>query len=139
MVKEFLKEQESLQTTLETSLANDFNYAPFSTTEILRRHQQLVSLWDWMSLLLCHGLTQTQVVSGVLFKTGESHVKLTPLQQERPIVSIEPWPFSSDRVELVCEGRHLLKTYAEEEEMREALRAAAPVSLLIGLVPGRSR
>ena len=136
LTSEFLQEQEALQSSLETSLINDFYYAPFSTGEIILRHQQFVSLWDWMSLLLCHGLTETKIISHVPFKGGAGSLKLKSLHKnaESKIV-VEPWPFTTNRVNLVCEGRRLLKTFRDEEEMRVALKAAAPVMLPIVLAP----
>lgn len=136
LLKEFLERQEEFQTSLETSLANDFYYGEFSTEEILLHHQQLVSLWDWVSLLLCHGLEQPQVIPWSAWKKGGVELKLTPLEQEGARVKVEPWPFAARSVELVCEGRHLLRSYTDENEMREGLRAVAPVVLGLRLEPG---
>jgi hypothetical protein len=136
LLMEFLERQAEFQTSLETSLANDFHYAEFSAAEIVRHHQQLVSLWDWMSLLFCHGLNEPQTVAWPAWKKSGLELKLTPLAEGGAQVKVEPWPFAARAVELVCEGRHLLRNYKEEKEMREGLRAAAPVVVGVRLEPG---
>jgi hypothetical protein len=133
LLMEFLERQEEFQTSLETSLVNDFYYGEFSTEEILIHHQQLVSLWDWISLLLCHGLEKPRVVAWSGWEKGKVELKLTPLEEGE--VKVEPWPFAVRPIELVCEGRHLLRSYTDENEMREGLREAAPVVLGIRLKP----
>ena len=132
---EFLEEQEILQTTLETSLANDFYYTEFSLPEIVRHHQQLVSLWDWMSLLLCHGLAEPQSIRWNRRKGELIHLRLTP-EAGGLNINVVPWPFMKPEVTLVCEGRHLLKSYEGEPQMREGLRGAAPIVLRIVLQAG---
>ena len=133
---EFLERQAAFQTTLETSLANDFYYAEFSTPEVIRHHQQLVSLWDWMSLLLCHDVTQPEAIAWSPRNGQSRNLRLTPLRSKGLNIRVEPWPFAVPEVTLVCEGRHLLKSYGGEPQMREGLRGAAPIVLRIVLQPG---
>jgi len=137
LLKDFLQQQDELQTSLETSLENDFYYGEFGTEEVLCHHQRLVSLWDWMSLLLCHGLGEAQVIAWPAWKNQNAELKLTPTQEAGARVKVEPWPFATRAVNLVCEGRHLLRNYTNEKEMREGLRAAAPVVLEVRLEPGK--
>ncbi len=132
-VDQFLERQDALQTTLETSLLNDFYYGPASSPETLHRNQQLVSAWDWMSLLLCHRLTQPATIDQIPTSSGYGKLVLDPESSGGSIVRVAPWPFRADQVRLVCEGRRLLKTYRDEAHLREALRAAAPVTLIIEL------
>ncbi len=133
-VDEFLERQIALQTTLRTSLSKDFHYEPVSSVETLRRNQQLVSTWDWMSLLLCHRLKEPAEIGLIPTASGYGRLKLIPESYGSSAVRVSPWPFRGDRVKLVCEGRRLLNTYRDEAHLREALRAAAPVTLVIELV-----
>jgi len=136
LLTEFLDRQEEFQTSLETSLANDFYYGELSTEEILLHHQQLLSLWDWMSLLLCHGLQKPHVVAWSAWKKGAVELKLTTFEEGGAKVKVTPWPFAIQAVVLVVEGRRLLRSYTNEGEMRDGLRAAAPVVLEMRLEPG---
>jgi len=136
LLKEFVERQEELQTNLETSLANDFYYGEFSTEEIIHHHQQLVSLWDWMSLLLCHGLEKAQLVGWAEWKRQGIQLRLTPAAEEPTRVTVKAWPFAAQAFDVVCEGRHLLRTYTGEKEMRQGLKAAAPLVVQVRLEPG---
>ena len=136
---EFLERQDEFQTSLETSLANDSHYSEWSSEEILHHHQQLVSQWDWMSLLLCHGLEEPQTVSWSRWKQQRTDLRLTPLVAGGAKVEVDPWPFRIPEVTLVCEGRRLLGTYPDEHKMREGLRAAAPVVMEINLQTRRDQ
>ncbi len=135
LVSEFVETQEALQTTLQTSLSNDFYYAPVSTPEILERNRRLVSSWDWISLLLCNRFEKEATVEGFPIRSGVAALKLVPERADGSRVSVAPWPFGREKVTLVCDGRRLLKRYRDEAHLREAMRAAAPVTLAIELTP----
>ena len=135
-MRQFLDHQEALQAAIRTSLLNDFYYAPCSTDEMIERNRQLVSLWDRLSLLLCMGLAEAQVIEHVPAATGTRRLTLTPVMTDPPRVKVAPWPFRSDSVRLICEGRRLLTTCRHQSELRDALRAASPVPLEFALSPG---
>ena len=130
----FLAEQEVLQTALVTLLRNDFHYERHSTDEIIERNRRLISLWDWLSLLLCMGFHDESIVEQAPSACGATQIMLRTLNQERTQIAVSPWPFRCGSLRIACEGRHLLKTYANETEMRNALRAASPAVLEIELV-----
>lgn len=135
-LNQFLEQQDVFQTTLKTSLSNDFHYANTNFEDSVQRHQQLVSLWDWMSLLLCHGLTEPKRLEEVPTTHGVVNLDLKPLNGTRSEIQVSPWPFRSKRLELVCEGRRLLGIFKKQPAMRKSLRAAAPVMVLMQLTPG---
>src|SRR6266581_2346841 len=93
LVDEFLAAQDALQASLLASLRHDSYYGQFAAAEIIRRNQQLVSLWDWMSLLLCHGLQERKVIEGVPAKDGIAALELVPQAGPASPVAIKPWPF----------------------------------------------
>jgi Protein of unknown function (DUF3891) len=131
----FLEDQAALQTTLLTSLRNDFYYEAYSSEEIIALNRQLVSLWDWLSLLLCMGFPEECVVDKVPALNELTQLRLKPVQGESTKVAVEPWPFRDERVTITCEGRQLLKSYSNERELRKAIRAASPITLKFDLVP----
>ena len=59
-----------------------------------------------------------------------------PVHGEGLKMMVHPWPFATPALTLICEGRRLLGTYKDEQEMREGLRAAAPVVLATTLAGG---
>lgn len=130
--EKFWEAQDELQTTLITSLSNDVDYAPFSLDQVILRNRRLLSLWDWMSLLLCMGFKEEKVVDNVPSADGITQIKMCPLENGK--VVIEPWPFRKDAITIKCEGLQLLKAYRSEHEMRKGLLAASPVPIRLELV-----
>src|SRR4051794_25205745 len=63
LVNRFLTEQCQIQADWVASLRNHSNHQP--DTAHIHRDQGLVSLWDWLSLLLCMGLTEQKLITGV--------------------------------------------------------------------------
>ena len=132
--KKFLHDQEERQRTLVTSLQNDFYYGASATDENIERNARLVSVWDWISLSLCMGFDEERVIANVPFAGDRRNLTMT--MKDGHIVRFDPWPFCVEEpLQIVCEGRHLLKTFTDEEKMRDALRGASPVTLKFDLVP----
>jgi hypothetical protein len=47
---------------------------------------------------------------------------------------VDPWPFASPTLEVRCEGRVLVRSYEDEDDVRRRLEEAAPVTLVFRLV-----
>ena len=135
LITAFRQEQQKLQEEMARSLRDDPYFGPAAAPEILTRNQQLVSSWDWMSLVLCHGLTQPTLVENIPVAHGIATLTFSPCPGDLS-VAVAPWPFRLDRVRLLCEGRRLLPSYHDEAELRGWLAAASPMTLVIDLVPG---
>jgi hypothetical protein len=101
-VKDYLDEQRTLQTQLANGLDHDE----------VKRNQQLIWLWDFLSLALCLRW-DGRSVSGLTY-TG---------------TTFEPWPFQDESVTLRTEGRRLAGRFDDEEEMHAALASAPWVTL----------
>jgi len=131
--RDFLAEQTAFQSALLTSLRNDSYYAPFSDDDLIARHRQLLAVWDWLSLLLCIGLDSGRAVAEVPTREGLAPLTLTPADDRSGPIIVAPWPFRSELVNLVCEGKRLPRHFKTEGEMREALRKAPTVTLQMEL------
>ncbi len=133
----FLDRQETHQSTLLTSLQNDYYYQKFTTPEVLERNRQLLSVWDWMSLAICLGVEGDAVFDDV--PTAADSIKLTLTRKDSVRISVNPWPFksgsNSEPIQIMCEGQRLLGTYTDEVEMRKSIRAGSPATTRIELVP----
>jgi hypothetical protein len=101
-VRAYLEEQRDLQQRLGEGLDR----------EQLRRNQQLLWTWDFLSLALCLRW-DGRSANGIEY-TG---------------TTFEPWPFQDESVTLRTEGRRLAGRYEDEREMRAALAAAPWVTL----------
>jgi hypothetical protein len=133
LVRDYMQEQETFQRTALTSLRNDFYYGADLTDELVTTHQQLVSILDWLSLIACLNHGEEKVVPDVPSRKGKVKMKATPLDAEGKVLRLHPWPLKVPKLQLVCEGRRLLKTYKDEDEMREAIKAAARLTLVTEL------
>src|SRR3954468_2298541 len=101
-VRAYLDEQRALQARLGEGLDH----------EQVRRNQQLLWAWDFLSLALCLRW-DGRAVNGTTF-TG---------------TTFEPWPFQDESVTLRTEGRRLAGRFEDEREMRAALASAPWVGL----------
>jgi Protein of unknown function (DUF3891) len=84
--------------------------------EELRRNQQLVWAWDFLSLGLCLGWEDASIDGMTLHAD-----------------TIEPWPFTRDSVQLHTDGRRLEGRYETAEELHAALDTAPWVTLRFDL------
>ena len=82
-----------------------------------------------------HRADAERVVEEVPSREGLDVLNLTPVDGRSGRVIIAPWPFHSEPVKLVCEGKRLPRRFKAEGEMREALRKAPTVTLQIELLP----
>jgi hypothetical protein len=101
-IERYLSEQRDLQ----QRLGRDFDQ------DALRRDQQLLWGWDFLSLGLCLRW-EGRSVNGLTLGDG----------------IVEPWPFAADAVHLRTEGRRLTGRYGTQAELHEALDRAPWVTL----------
>ena len=80
--------------------------------------QRLMFTWDWLSLGLCLNWAPAD------FNDGE-------LRLEHDTVT--PWPFTTDSVTFVCEGRRLTQRASSDEELHTLLDRAERVDLRFDL------
>jgi non-ribosomal peptide synthetase component F len=104
-VRTYLAEQRALQGDLARRLGVG--------EEELRRNQQLLWRWDWLSLALC-----------LDWDRGDA---------------LDPWPFAAGAVTVKAEGLRLEGRFEDEAKMWEALREAERVELSFRLDRATSR
>jgi len=124
----------AFQDELLATLRADRSMAAFATAEIVRRNRGLVALWDGMSLAICHGVNEPRVIRGVPAATGEADITLTPSESG---VSIDPWPFSVDRLIVRADGRVLRGRYTDQDSLHQALAGAEWTTVETELIPTR--
>ena len=134
-VQNYLTEERAFQKAMLASLRADASYAPYATDEVVARNQQLVRVWDALSLFICYGRRQIRSVQHVPTSTTPTTVALTPRDGDPATLLVTPWPFRSVQVRLVYEGRRLAATFSDETSMREALEQAPWITLETTLLP----
>lgn len=117
LVDGFLADQRALQARLAGELG-------LGAAE-LHEQQQLMAVWDDVSLALCHGQDRRAGHELVLAVRGEADGTHT----------VDPWPFGAERVAVRCEGRVLAPSYPDAAALRAAHAAARTVTLRFTLRP----
>jgi hypothetical protein len=132
-IRAYLAEQRDLQRELIRQLRSDAAAAPSSSDALIERNQRLVLGWDWLSLALCLDWAPTRF-DGIPAADGRVAIELAP-RAGADALTLDPWPFRADRVELKTEGRLLRGRFGDEASMRAAVDTADWVTLRFVLVP----
>ena len=123
---DYTQRERDFQARVLASLRSDRLYDRYASAEVVERNRELIFAWDGFSLALLHGVTSERTVAGY---------SLAPVDGDRARVSVSPWPFRDQEVNLVCEGRLLTETYASERDLRRSLAEAPWRTIETGLVP----
>ncbi len=91
---------------------------------------RLLQVWDYLSLLLCGGLSQARTIEAAPSTDGPVDLVLSPLSatdaacgEER--FSVDPWPFDSEAFSLHIGARRVMRTTFESDTNFQAALAAA--------------
>jgi hypothetical protein len=134
----YLAEQRAFRERLLAELDNDVAYADHAKPMALERNRKLLAVWDAMSLAICVPRLP-QEIGGVPVDGGEAVVTMRGAEPDTdPVVTVDPWPFTADRLVVNAEGRRLDRRFESEAEMREALAAAEVRQLRLTFVPARA-
>jgi hypothetical protein len=120
---------------LLANLRSDPHYAAYASDGNVERNRRLVAIWDGMSLAICGGFTGQRRIDGVPATSEEMELTLVQADADGTLIHVDPWPFRTKQVGIVCEGRRLVGTFADEEALRAALRGAEWVPLRMTLRP----
>lgn len=136
LVRQFLTEQHRFQLDCVAALTGNSRYTAALTPQALERNRLLIAAVDRMSLAICWGVKEEVVIPGVP-TAGEARVALRigAVGGNPADLQVDPWPFETGRVELVCEGRRLRGHFTDTPSMRRTLRGAEAVTILTVLSP----
>jgi len=95
------------------------------------RNRALLRCWDSFSLALCLPHLPWRL-EGVPAAAGGAAIVLDGAGEA---VTVDPWPFRDDRVELACEGRRLEGRFSDEAVLHATLAEAPWVALRWALTP----
>jgi Protein of unknown function (DUF3891) len=134
-VQHYLEQERAFQEELLASLRSDPHYRPYATEEVVARNQQLVGIWDALSLAICFGRTYTQSWEKVPTASGTKTVMHSARDDDPTTLFLTPWPFHRQSLTLVYEGRYLTETFSDEAKMHQALSLAPCITLQTTLFP----
>jgi Protein of unknown function (DUF3891) len=122
----FLRERRAFEGRVRASL-------PVSDDEVSRA-SRLVWAWDTMSLAVI--LDWSPIAVDDVPAAGPEGLDMRLAPGGERVVTVAPWPFAGDSVELSLDGRLLEGRYGDEAALHEALEAAEWVQLRWELRPG---
>lgn len=114
------------------ALRSDRATAAISQDDQLERNRRLVALWDGMSLAICHGLDEPRTFHNRQDAGDGVNLVLAPMAGG---ISVDPWPFSVERLAVRADGRILTGRYANQDALNSALAGAAWVTVGTMLLP----
>lgn len=133
LVRRFLDGQHRFQRACIEALSANPRYADALSPPAIERNRLLVAAVDRLSLEIGWGITGEARIPGVPCDDpaggGRTGLRVRAPGGDPAELTVDPWPFSADRVELVCEGRRLPGRFTDEAAMRRALDEAETVTI----------
>ena len=144
VVRGFLQDQATFQQRLRESLSGDRRYTQHVSADTLERNRLLIGAVDRLSIAVCTVLRDPAVrsegggegcIRNVPTATGTTDLRIVAADTTLTRFTVQPWPFAGSSVCLICEGLELPPTpFADQDQMRAALRHARRVSVMAELV-----
>ena len=144
IVREFLTGQLAIQQRLLASLRLDQRLGELCDPATIERNRRLVRTADRMSIAICTAMQDQAirtedpregVVRQVPTAAGETDIRMRAVDGDSERITVTPWPFIADAVQLTCEGILLPYRYSDQRDMWVALRNAARVVVAAELRP----
>ena len=127
-VRAYLAAERTFQQTLAAALTADPGEVD--------RNAALLRCWDWLSLFVCTGSGEDGSFDGVPSADGTDVLEARMPGRDASAVTVAPWPFRCDRLEMELQGRLLTGRYGSQSELDAALAAAPIEALSVVLQPG---
>jgi hypothetical protein len=120
-VRTYLEAERTFQQTLTAALRAD-------TAEV-DRNAALLRCWDWLSLFVCTGSAEEGSFDGVPSADGTAVLEARMPGRDASAVTVAPWPFRCERLEMELPSRLLTGRCSLQSELDAAL-AAAPIEAI---------
>ncbi len=136
--QKFLADQRTFQTALLNDLRADPSYAPFCEPALVEKNRRFIPIWDWMSLIMGMGKTETIQIENVPTAHGSTPITLSPQANDRTTIQVSPWPFAKvregKRLQVSFEARHLPHKFQDQQMLRRDIETAPVQVITITLV-----
>lgn len=135
--RKFVEEGPQFEQRLIEQMRSVPRYAPFVDESTVARNSMLVSVWDRISLFLCGGSGKPFSAPDVPETDGSTSINFTPHASNVDMIEVDPWPFSIERIDLVCPAQSFTETFDSQAALLTAMQTAPWVALEMTLVPKR--
>jgi hypothetical protein len=105
------------QSVLEEELIESLGCCSAGALRKLENDRELLSLCDWLSLVLCVGVAEEteHLLPGPNPECEKLRVRPAPGEER---FEITPWPFEREELNLVVDGKRLPRRFEDEKQLR---------------------
>ena len=135
-VRVFIDQQKKVQAGLIASLARDLRHAGAAEPAAIERNRLLVRTVDLMSLAICGGVGERVTIPGVPTAGEPVDLVLGAVDGDPARITVGPWPFAAEAVEVVAEGIVMRFRAKDQAELDRALATAERRTITTRLTPG---
>ncbi len=121
-VRVFLDQQKKVQAGLIASLASDPRHAGTADLATIERNRLLVRTVDLMSLAICGGVRERVTIPGVPTAGEPVDLTLNIVDGDLARITVDPWPFAAETVEVVAEGIVMRFRAKDQDELHPRAR-----------------
>lgn len=133
----FRSEQANLEQEIIHALESDPAYSNHMNERSLERNQLLIKTWDYISLLLCMGISKKEEITDAPICAGDSvNITVETVDQDDHIYSLDPWPLNEQKAEVYCNVQRCNTTFENQDEMRAYLAKEPSQKKVFTLIPG---
>jgi len=136
-VEAFLGEQTDLQRQIRRSLREDPVYAQAVEETALAHNARLIQVWDYLSLLLCCGRPETQIIGAAPGRSAGERVDLALHPRDEFTLRLKPYPFRESPLSLSVKGRVVRRgPFADREAFLKVFHEAPEETLTFKIERG---
>lgn len=136
-VEAFLSEQTGLQRQIRRRLREDPVYGQAVEETPLAHNARLIQVWDYLSLLLCCGRPEAQVIGAAPGRSPGERVDLSLYPRDEFTLRLKPYPFRESPLSLTVAGRAVRRgPFADREAFLDAFRQAPEETLTFRIERG---
>ena len=139
LVEAFLIEQRNMQNRIRKDLWTHGVYGPAVQETNLMHNSRLLHVWDWISLLLCCGEPEAQVIGAAPGGSVEHRIDLSLQPRDELTLAIKPYPFDESPLEWKIKGRFIEHgPFSDKETLWDASTLAGEETLTFRIERGNS-
>ena len=136
-IEAFLGEQAALQRQIRQNLREDPFYGEAVGETMLMHNARLIQVWDYLSLLLCCGRPETQIIGAAPGRSAGERVDLSLHPQDDLTLRLKPYPFRESPLSLTLKGRVVNRgPFADRAAFQEAFHRAPEETLTFKIERG---
>ncbi|MEX2632885.1 MAG: DUF3891 family protein [Balneolales bacterium] len=133
-VSKFRDDQKILQNELLEKLYSDPFYKG-KLNHTLKQHQKLISLFDYLSLIICMGSIKEEIITNVPNEKGPANLHVIKSGYDDNAYKVNPWPFIRKEIEVHCDGVKLMSKHTNQASLQREMKSAERITYVAKVIP----